>query len=105
MHRDGGNRFGNAGAQRDDTGDVRRLRRLRDAAEDDFIHESRIEARARQQRVNGHTAQFIRRAVGEVGARLGERRADAVHDDHSLRVHIAWAFPFWGGAAPLVLGR
>ena len=81
MDGDGGDGFGNAGAQRNDARDVGGVRRLRHAAENDLVNERGIQVRAGQQRVDGDAAEFVRAERGQIGARLAKRRAHAIHND------------------------
>ncbi len=80
MHGEGRDTFRNAGAQGDDARYIRRICRLGHAAEDDLIHQRRIQPSAGQQGVHSDATKFIRTEFGEVRASFAERRADAVHD-------------------------
>ena len=60
MHGHGGDVLGNAGAQRDDAGDVGGIGGLADAAEDHFVDDRGIEGRAGEQGVDGDASEFLR---------------------------------------------
>jgi len=87
MNGHGGNAFGDPGAQGDDARDVGGIRRLRNAAEDDFIHERGVQPGAREQRVYGDAAKVLGAAMRKVRAGLAKGRADAVHDNEPLSIH------------------
>ncbi len=87
MDGDSGDGLRDPGSQGDDACDVGGVRRLRHAAENNLVNQSRINARAGQERTEGDTAQFVRAERGQLGARLAERRADAIHNHQSLSAH------------------
>ena len=87
MNRHGGNALGNSGAQRNDARDIRGIRRLRNAAENDFIDERRIEAGASEQGVDRDTTEFLRAFVREVRAGFAKGGANTIHDDETLGIH------------------
>ncbi len=84
MHGDRRHVLRHAGAQRDDARDVRRLRRLADAAEDHLVDQRGIDAGAREQRIDGDAAEVVRGKRRERGADFAERRPDSVNDDQAL---------------------
>lgn len=79
----GGDGRWDAGAQGDDAGDVGGFGGLGDAAKDDFVDERRVEAGAREQRIDCNAAEFVGRERGEVGAGSAEGRAETVDDDET----------------------
>ena len=65
---------GNARAQGDDAGDVRRIGGLADAAEDHFVDLGRVDAGFRQQRGHRVAAEFDRVERGELRSGAQEGR-------------------------------
>ena len=88
MHGRGRHGIRDAGAQGDDARDIRRLHRLRDAAEDHLVDEPRIETCAREQRIDRDAPEVVRRKRGEVGAAAAKRRPHSIDDNHAP-VHSA----------------
>ena len=89
MHCHRRNRLGNSRPQGDDARNIGRLKRLAHAAKNDFINPAWVEARPGEQRVDGDAPQFVRAGPREIGAHFTKGRADSVHDDQSLGLHLA----------------